>query len=423
MTDALYRSLAGSEETGSPTQRRNFFLHAGSLTLTKLADGLIDPKIVLSWLLTALGAPAALVGLLVPVREAGALLPQVLIAPWVQGTAIRKTFWALGSVGQGLCVGAIALAALTLEGAAAGWAIVGALAAFSLCRAVCSTSYKDVLGKTVEASTRGAATGLAASAAAGGTLLFGALLAFGVIPRTVPAIAAVVAAAGVAWILAGMVFLRVREAPSEVAGADGFGLAALLRPLREDAQLRVFIAARALLVPTALAPPFLIALAAREEDGTGALGPFVLASALAAILSGYVWGRLSDRSSRRTFMASGALAALALGLAAALSMAGPSTWAVVALLFVAQVGYQGVRMARSIHLVDMAAEDRRAVYTALSNTIIGVVLLAAGALGLLAQVAGLGAVLAASAALCLAGVAVASRLDEVQGLGADGAKA
>ena len=54
---------------------RNRLVHLVSLSATKLADGLIDPKLVLSWLITALGAPAALAGLLVPVREAGALLP------------------------------------------------------------------------------------------------------------------------------------------------------------------------------------------------------------------------------------------------------------------------------------------------------------------------------------------------------------
>ena len=43
---------------------RNMATHVASLSFTKLADGLIDPKLVLSWLLTSLGAPAALIGLL-----------------------------------------------------------------------------------------------------------------------------------------------------------------------------------------------------------------------------------------------------------------------------------------------------------------------------------------------------------------------
>ena len=414
MRARLYEAISGAESS-DPQERRNFALHAISLTLTKVADGLIDPKIVLSWLVTALGAPAAFVGFLVPIREAGALAPQLLIAPFVRAASVRKRYWAAGSVGQGLCVAGIAFVALTMEGAAAGWAILALLGIFSLCRAVCSTSHKDVLGKTVKKSTRGAATGVAGSLAATGTLLFGALLAAGIIPRTVMALAVVIAVAGVVWVLAGLLFLRVEEDPSDVEDVDLFSPSALLAPLREDTQLRRFIAARALLVPTALAPPFLIAMAAGENGEAGALGPFILASALASILSGYVWGRLSDKSSRWTFIAGGGLAAVVLGIAALVAMgAAPSLWVVTGLLFIAQIGYEGVRTARKIHLVDMADEDKRAVYTALSNTLIGFVLIAGGVLGVIAQAAGLGAALAVSSALCVAGVIAAFGLDEVQ---------
>jgi len=411
----LYETLSGAE-SAKPVERRNFFLHAVSLTLTKVADGLIDPKIVLSWLVTALGAPAALVGFLVPIREAGALLPQLLIAPFVRNAAIRKTFWAFGSMGQGACVIGIGIVAFTMEGAAAGWSILGLLALFSVCRAVCSTSYKDVLGKTVQKTTRGATMGIASSTAATAVLAFGALLATGIIPRDVTAIAVVIICAGVVWFLAGALFFRVDEEESDIdEDADLFSLKALADPLRNDSQLRIFITARALLVPTALAPPFLIAMTASEQGNAGALGPFILASALASIISGYIWGRLSDWSSRWTFIIAGGLAAAVLAVAAFVAVGSPSLWVVVGLLFAAQISYEGVRSARKVHLVDMADEDRRAVYTALSNTIIGVVLVAGGVLGVISQVIGLWAALAASAALIAAGAAVALRVDEVQG--------
>ena len=414
MRAQLYSALSGSK-TSDPTERRNFFLHAVSLTLTKVADGLIDPKIVLSWLVTALGAPAFFVGFLVPIREAGALAPQLLIAPFVRAAELRKWFWVAGSVGQGICVAGIAFVAFTMEGSAAGWAILALLTGFSIFRAICSTSYKDVLGKTVKKSTRGAATGIASSLAATGTLTFGALLALGIIPRTVVALSVVIALAGVVWVFAGLVFTRVEEEKSETDHVDLFSPRALLEPLRADPQLRRFIAARALLVPTALAPPFLIAMAATGNGEPSALGPFILASALASILSGYVWGRLSDKSSRWTFIAGGGLAAAVLAIAAGVAVsASPSLWVVTGLLFIAQIGYEGVRTARKIHLVDMADEDKRAVYTALSNTLIGFVLIFGGSLGFVAHVAGVWAALALSSVLCVAGVAVAFGLEEVQ---------
>ena len=67
---------------------------------------------------------------------------------------------------RGTAVAGMAAAALLLEGAAAGGAIIALLAVFALARSACSVSYKDVLGKTVSKSTRGTATGTAGSIAA-----------------------------------------------------------------------------------------------------------------------------------------------------------------------------------------------------------------------------------------------------------------
>lgn len=97
--DVLFRALVDDPSGAgglSAAQARhepaNFLRHAGSLSMSKIADGLIDPKLVLAWLLAHLGASSVFVGLLVPIREAGALLPQLFTAPRVQVMARRK--WA-----------------------------------------------------------------------------------------------------------------------------------------------------------------------------------------------------------------------------------------------------------------------------------------------------------------------------------------
>ncbi|MFT6008478.1 MAG: hypothetical protein ACI9TB_001712, partial [Parasphingorhabdus sp.] len=159
------RVCAEIPESACQQEPGNFFKHVGALALTKSADGLIDPKLVLSWLMTSLGAPVALIGLLVPVREAGALLPQLLTAGYLRRLQRRKWAWAIGSTIQGLAAAAIGIIAISLTGAAAGWAIVMALAILALARSVCSVCYKDVLGKTIDKSRRGTATGLAGSIA------------------------------------------------------------------------------------------------------------------------------------------------------------------------------------------------------------------------------------------------------------------
>src|SRR5690606_27123096 len=58
------------------------------------------------------------------------------------------------------------------------------------------------------------------------------------------------------------------------------------------------------------------------------------------------------------------------------------------LVFVLTIAEQGMRLGRSTHVVDMADEQRRGAYTALSNTISGVVMLGAGVFGFIDQVFG-----------------------------------
>lgn len=404
-------------EAACRAQPRNMATHVAALSASKASDGLIDPKLVLSWLLTSAGAPAALVGLLVPVREAGALLPQLFISGAIRAMPVRKWAWAGGAAMQGVCALGMALAALTLNGAALGWAILGLLAALALARSVCSVSYKDVLGKTVAKARRGRTTGAAGSIAAASTIAFALLLASGLAPKAA-IVPGALALAGALWIVGAALLATLVEARG--ASEGGRNPLAVAREnialLWQETQLRRFILARGLLTATALAPPFMVALAGGEAagNGYGDLGLLVLASAGAALVSSYVWGRLADRSSRRVLAASAAVGALALLATVATDRVSVLAPALPVLLFVLMIAYQGVRLGRSTHLVDMAGEDTRAAYTALSNTVIGIVLLAGGMFSLVAAFAGSAAVLGLMAAMCAAAVPVALGLDEVQ---------
>ncbi|WP_323766269.1 MFS transporter [Marinovum sp.] len=406
----IFQTISG-EET-DPREARNGLRHIVSLTASKLADGLIDPKLILSWLLTSLGAPAVLVGLLVPIREAGALLPQILLSGWLRRLRQRKRFWAAGAVGQGVSAGLIALAALTLTGQAAGLAICAALAALALSRAACSVSYKDVLGKTVEKSRRGSVTGAAGSVSAAGVIGLGVLLLTDVL-RSETAVVMAIALAACLWLAAAALMLRLEEAPStpeDEARPD-------LSPLWRDRQLQLFILVRGMLVPTALAPPYFVLLASQSGGlALDRLGVLVLVSAAASFLSSYVWGRLADRSSRWVLILTGLIGAAAMLAAVGARALGltQTVWAIPLALFLLMLAYHGVRQGRSTYLVDMAPEDKRATYAALANTAIGTLLLVAGTLGGLAALIGPSAALIGFAALCLAASGVALWLDEVE---------
>lgn len=408
-------------ESACKVQPRNFFVHVISLAATKTGDGLADPKLVLSWILTQLGAPAFLIGLLVPVREAGALLPQLFTAGAIRSLPQRKWAWAAGSLVQGAAVAGMGVCAFVFEGAAAGWAVVGLLALFAVARSVCSVSYKDVLGKTVSKATRGTATGAAGTVSAVLVLLYGVLLATGLAPKSLTVIAGMLFVAAGLWLFSAALFATLAEEPGATGGGGNpFRVAiAQVSLLREDPQLGRFIAVRGLLMATALAPPFLVSLSGQSsERALGQLGSFVIASALASVGSSYLWGRLSDKSSRKVLALAGVLGALVFGLIAGLLFVEQGLIQKYLLLpvamFALMVAYQGVRLGRATHIVDMAGADKRAAYTAISNTAVGVLLVAGGIFGLLAERFGTVFVLILFAGMCGMAAILALGLHEVQ---------
>jgi len=415
-------------ESACREQPRNYGLHIVSLSLTKIGEGLADTKLVLAWLLGAIGASTFAVGLLVPVRESLAMLPQLLISARIRRRSIRNPVYVAGCVVQGAAIVGFGWVGLTLSGAVAGIVAVALIAVFALGRSLSSISHKDVLAKTVDLGRRGSVSGTSGSIAAAATLLLAVGYSTGWIPLTAPVVASVVILGGMLWFVAALVFASIREFPGATeGGVDGLAaVIAQLGLLRTDPQLRQIIATRALLLSTALAPPFYIALSGdRQPGGLGTLGPFMLASAAASLSSAHFWGRLADLSSRQVLMYAAALATLANAVAAFTALAVPDRMISAAflplMLFVLMIAHQGVRIGRSVHVIDMADLDTRAAYTALSNSVVGLMLFAGGVFGAIAQAFGIGAVLALFALMAAMAIAAASRLQEVQKANADSA--
>ena len=84
------------KEVQKKANRRNIFKLVISQFLINLGDVLINPKVTLPWLLQSLGAPLYLLGWLVPIRESGSLLPQLIIAHFIYKVKVRKWVWVLG---------------------------------------------------------------------------------------------------------------------------------------------------------------------------------------------------------------------------------------------------------------------------------------------------------------------------------------
>lgn len=403
-------------------QPQNFGLHVIAQSFSKTGDALADAKVVLPWLIGTVGAPVFLLGLLVPVRESLALLPQILVGSILRRRAIRKYFWVTASVVEGACVLGMALVGLSgMTGAAAGWSIFGLLVGFSLARGIASIAAKDVLGKTVSKSRRGRVNGLSASAAGLAASAVGVLLILvpeAALPDWV--LYAMLVAAAASWLAAALTYAGLAEHPGATGG--GIGLGDVVRRqweiLSGDRELQKFLLARTLMIATALMGPIYVVMLQREAADLTALGWLILATGAASALSSWVWGVFSDLSSRRT-MAAGAVIAGLVGLGSVMALgAAPSLSGSIAFnagaLFALGIAHAGVRVGRKTHIVDLAGKDEKADYVALSNSLIGVLLLVMGAFSGIVLTIGMDIALASLAVLSLVGAGVALTMRDVQ---------
>lgn len=425
--DQLYSLIANEEDarvcTDLPEDAcrevpRNFFLILASNVLTKLGDLLISPKTVLAWLLNAVGAPA-LVAWLVPIRESGSMLPQMVIGAWVRRKPVRKWFWTLGALGQAVSVAAMAASVWFLEGYAAGGGVVAALVVFSLARGFCSVSMKDVQGKCIPKGRRGRLSGLATTLGGSATAVLTVVLFW---DRGDPSMLfytlLLLLAAGF-WVVAGLLFASIDEYEGETSGGGNALKEAFnnLGLLRNDPPFRHFVITRALLLCSALAAPYFVLLAQKQADSAWLLGVFLLASSLASSISASIWGWMADASSRQVMIRGAIMASgicLVVGFTAMLigEDAG-GAWFYPLAFFILSIAHAGVRLGRKTYLVDMAGGNKRTDYTSVSNSVIGLLLLVIGGLTALLSLVSNVAVILALGFMGLAGAVSAMRLREV----------
>jgi hypothetical protein len=432
LAERVYDAVAGEEDERAceaiPDEAceevpGNFTLNALNGASTKLAEQLASPGLVLPWMLGAVGAPATLVGFLVPIRRAGALLPQLAIAGHIRAYPRRKWFWVGAGVMQAAALVAMIPALLLLPPLQAGLAVVAALGLFSAASGVGSVAFKDVLAKTIPKGRRGRLLGVRATA--GGLLALAAaagLRAWMAEDDSLLPYALLLAAAALLWLLGAGFFALIRELPGSTEGGRNAleEARAGWRLLAEEPAFARFVAARALLLAAQLAAPF-YALQAQEVTGVSAanLALFVMASSLAAVLSSPFWGRFSDASSRRVMVAGGIWTGLTVALALSAEALPENAFGLVlfSLVFLSSgFAVAGVRLGRKTYLVDGAPGPKRPLMVAVANTLVGVMYAAAAGLGLLADHVGSFWVLVVLGTMAVGGTLLAWRLPEAEHL-------
>ncbi len=415
--DAQRESLA---EEARPHIAANGLRQIAEQALQSAGDQIVNAKTVLPWLLSALGAPGVFVAFLVPIRESGSMLPQAAWAPRVRRRRVRKWVWVAGAAGQALASAMLALVAATATGWVAGAGVLVALAGFALARSLSSIASKDVLGKTVPKGQRGQIKGVTSVMSGAVALSLGlALRVWGGDGLGGDVLAALLGAAALAWVVAAAIYASIVEPAGEVDSSDAGqpGWAAQAGQLwRDDAVFRRFVAARGLLLVSALSPPFVVGLGIQQGDqGLSSLGLFVMAQGIAGLVGGPIFGRLADASSRRLMigasLAASGVVVTFLGLRV-LPGAGESVWLAPAAYLLLALVHVGARLARKTYVVDIAEGDQRTQYVAVANTLMGILLLAVGAVTAALSLWGNEAALLLLAALGVVGGLVGRGLPE-----------
>ena len=408
-TDKLYSALMKREaESDIPEQARSQVASNGLKLITANAlqssgDQTVNASTVLPWLFSALGVPPALAGLLVPIRESGSMLPQAALTPLVVKARYRKHVFVAGALTQAASVAVMTRTAVFASGLVAGLIIIAALAVFSFGRCLCSIASKDVQGRTIPKGERGQINGLATTVAGFVAITLGvALRVWGGDDLTPQTLAWILGLGAVLWVAVAAVYIGIDEPSDEESSKSASAKSPPTKStqdakssnwfkdtidlLRTDKLFRHFVTVRSLLLVSSLSPPFIVMLSVQSgASGLTGLGGFVIASGLASLLGGRIFGRFADKSSKR-LMSIGAGIASVIILATVLIASIPAlanqhtlvSVAFVVAYFLITLMHTGVRVGRKTYVVDMAEGDKRTTYVAVSNSAMGLILLIVG---------------------------------------------
>lgn len=430
-TEKLYDYLNNEEdarickdidESACKYTPKNYFLLMLSNIFTKLGDTLSNPKTVLAWVMNYVSAPVYLISFIVPIRESGSMLPQLVIASYIRTKEKRKWVYFIGALLQFASIAAIGFVTLNTEGAIAGWLIILFLITFSLSRGLCSVASKDVLGKTIPKTRRGKLKGYTVAVSGVLVLLAGLYMIYqSKSDAGITFYSYTIFFASAMWLISALIYVGIQEFPGETAGGKNGWKEALRRMdlVRSDKNFRRFIIARSLLLCSALTAPFYVLLAQTYVGKEGyLLGLFIIANGLASIISAPIWGRMADVSSKNVMVIAATIAA-SLGivmfiLVSYVPIAKNASWLYPVAFFILGIAHSGVRLGRKTYVVDMAGGNKRTDYVAVSNTIIGFILLITGGVSALAATISTEGIILVLSLFGIAGAYVSYQLPNVE---------
>jgi len=332
-----------------------------------LGDAFFNGSIVLASFAAKLGAANWAIGLMPALLNAGSMVPQVFIAPYVARLPVKITLYRQVALLRIASLGMVALGGFFLgrHPDLLLWVFVVGLALNGFFTGLSSLPFWETISKTIPLERRGGLFSL--------RHLVGGLLAFGAgflvrqileLPLAFPYPYAILFTLGtLAFAYGWHLFSQIDEPPDKEVRTERISLSLPFR----DFYFRRFLRVRVMLATASMVEPFYAAYAVRILGHKGEIGTYLMVYTLFSVLSNLIWVQISRRYGSRSLILIGA----ALGaLTPILALLLPKTafWVV----FAVQGTYlSAIGVGTATYLVNLAPTDARSSYIGLSNTIVG----------------------------------------------------
>jgi len=386
--------------------RRNFSLGLLNGAFFNLFTALLDPSLVLSWFVSQLTTSNFLIGLIVPIQHGGWFLPQLVVSSYLQRRQRKLPFYTYMAGVRVTIWGLMTLAVFLIEDAAVLLVVFFILlAAYSLGSGLGGICFVDIVAKAIPPTRRGAFFGwrrfLGGLLALGGSLLVKYILderrglAF---PDNY---AVLFLLSFFTLCVAVGCFILVVE-PLEPVNKAKITLGKQFRRAldlpRRDKNYRRFLTMRLLLMAAEIATPFYIIYAKQALSvSVSMVGVYLTGATMAGFASTLLWGRISDRRGNKLLIILSSslglfiplIAMSIVPLADVLPGLREFTSGLFALVFIVSGGSKaGAMMGNMNFLLEIAPADDRPLYIGLTNTILGIALLASSVGGLIVDLVG-----------------------------------
>jgi len=416
--------------------RRNFTLGVINGALFRIGDIFIDTEMVLTWLLSQLGATNSLIGFVWPLRFGASFLLQMLVSGYVERQPYKRPLYRTMSIFRCavLLIFALLVALVPVDSPWLTVAFFAALTLFSLGAGLVSVPFMDVVGKVIPPRRRGAFFGQrmfwGGSVALGGSVIIGFLLSEPGGLHFPLNVAVMFVLASIFYGLTAWSWILVKEPPSPLPATAQQGVVDPIvaqfrrgfQALEENVVYRRYVWVRLALIVAGWAGPFLVVYAQRELGiAAGLLGLYLGVRTAGGIFSNLLWGRISDGVGNRkliivTTAVGAATPILALAFGWLHSAAPASTvWLsyAFALVFLAAGMFgPGSAMGLTNYLLDVASDEQRPLYLAFTNTLFGLARFIGMLGGLIVDWAGFNVLFGAAATFYLIAFVLSIRLAE-----------